>query len=70
MRDLLRPMARFPPNEIQLKAIEEIKKLVLEDHVLAVPDEFAAITAAIDGCRIKPRAAGQMRWQRTRRATR
>ena len=46
LRDFLRPMARFPPNEIQLKAIEEIKKLVLEDHVLAVPDELAAITAA------------------------
>ena len=46
MRELLRPTARFPPNEIQLEALEEIKKLVLEDHVLAVPDEFAAITAA------------------------
>ena len=46
LRELLRPTARFPPNEAQLKAIEEIKKLVLEDHVLAVPDEFAAITAA------------------------
>ena len=46
LRVLLRPGAKFPPNEEQLKAIEEIKKLVLEDHVLAVPDEFAAITAA------------------------
>ena len=44
--DFLRPMARVPPNEIQLKAIEEIKKLVLEDHVLAVPDKFATNTAA------------------------
>ena len=26
--------------------MEEIKKLVLDDHLLAVPDEFAAITAA------------------------
>ena len=46
LRELLRPTARFPPNEAQLKAIEETKKLVLEDHFLAVPDEFAAITVA------------------------
>ena len=30
----------------QLKAIEDLKKLISEDHVLAVPDEAAAVEAA------------------------
>ncbi len=42
--EFLRPAARFPPDEAQLKEIEGIKKLVFEDDVLVVPDEFAAIT--------------------------
>ena len=46
MRPLLKPGAIFPPSEEQRWAIDGIKKLILEDHVLAVPDEFAAITAA------------------------
>jgi hypothetical protein len=46
LRDLPKPGALFPPNEEQLLAIEGLKELVLEDHVLAVPDEFAVITAA------------------------
>ena len=41
-----KPGAKFPPDAEQLKAVEEIKTLVLDDHLLAVPDEFAAITAA------------------------
>ena len=36
--------------------VEEIKKLVLDDHVLAVPDEFAAITAA--NCWLQGEATG------------
>ena len=56
LRVLLRPGTKFPPNEEQLKAIEEIKKLVLDDHVLAVPDEFAAITAA--NCWLQGEAPG------------
>jgi hypothetical protein len=46
LRPLLPPGAVFPPNEEQKKAIEGLKQLVLEDHVLAVPDEAAAIAAA------------------------
>ncbi len=42
----LKPGAHFPPNEARLQAIEALKELALEDHVLAVPGEFAAITAA------------------------
>ena len=46
LRDLLKPSAVFPPNQEQKDAIDGLKELVLEDHVLAVPGEFAAITAA------------------------
>ena len=46
LRPLLKPGAKFPPNEDQLASIEAIKDLLVEDHTLAVPDEFAAITAA------------------------
>jgi len=46
LRALLRPGATFPPNEEQLKAIERLKELIVEFHVLAVPDEAAAIAAA------------------------
>ncbi len=38
--------AHAGPALEQLDAVEGLKKLVLEDHVLAVPDEFAAIAAA------------------------
>ena len=46
LRPLLKPGALFPPSQEQRQAIDGIKDLILEDHVLAVPDEFAAITAA------------------------
>ena len=46
LRALLKKDAVFPPNEEQLQAIEDMKKLVVEDHLLAVPDEQAAIAAA------------------------
>ena len=46
LRSLLKPGAEFPPNAEQLRAIEEMKTLVCEAHVLAVPDEEAAIRAA------------------------
>ena len=36
----------FPPDDGQLEAIEDLKGLVVEDHLLAVPDERAAIEAA------------------------
>ena len=41
LRPLLRPGAVFPLNAAQLKAIERLKELVAELHVLAVPDEAA-----------------------------
>ena len=46
LRTLLRPGAVFPPNPKQVQAIEGLKKLMLEQHLLAVPDEAAAIVAA------------------------
>ena len=46
LRALLRPGAEFPPNPEQVKAIEGLKKLMLEQHLLAVSDEAAAIAAA------------------------
>jgi len=46
LRALLKPGAVFPPNPEQLKAIEQLKQLILDDHVLAVPDEMDAILAA------------------------
>ena len=46
IRPLLKPGAKFPPNEAQIQALEDIKALVIEQHRLAVPDEAAAIEAA------------------------
>ena len=46
LRALLKADAVFPPNEEQQNAIKEMKKLVVEEHTLAVPDEQAAILAA------------------------
>ena len=46
LRALLKADAKFPPNQVQLDAIAAMKKLVVEDHLLAVPDERAAIAAA------------------------
>jgi hypothetical protein len=46
LRRLVKKGAVFPPTPEEYAAIEELKLLILEDHVLAVPDEFAAITAA------------------------
>ena len=45
-RALLKSDAVFPPNAKQLAAIEALKQLAVEDHLLAVPDEQAAIEAA------------------------
>ena len=46
LRPLLKPNAVFPPNEEQLKALENLKELVTEFHKLCVPDEADAILAA------------------------
>ena len=46
LRSLLGKEAVFPPNAVQLAAIEAMKKLIVEDHVLNVPDEHAAIIAS------------------------
>jgi hypothetical protein len=46
----------FPPNEEQRRAIDELKTLVVEDHLLAVPDERAAIMAANAWSRGEPAA--------------
>ena len=46
LRPLLGKDPVFPMNESQLAAIEKMKTLILESHVLAVPDERAAIAAA------------------------
>jgi hypothetical protein len=46
LRVLLKAGALFPPNAVQLKAIEGLKDIMCEDHVLAVPDEEAAVLAA------------------------
>ena len=58
LRALLKPNALFPPNEEQLKSIEGLKDLIIENHVLAVPDEAAAIEAANAWLSNKP-AAGR-----------
>ena len=42
----LKPGAVFPPNEEQRAALEGLKAIMQEAHVLAVPDEAAAIKAA------------------------
>ena len=46
LRPLLRPGATFPPTAAQEAAIANLKALVLEHHILCVPDEAAAIEAA------------------------
>ena len=46
LRVLLKPEALFPPNDEQRKAINELKTLVIETHLLAIPNEKAAIEAA------------------------
>ena len=46
LRVLLTPAGTFPLNAEQLDAIEKLKGLILETHLLAVPDEEAAIEAA------------------------
>ena len=43
LRALLKSDANFPPNEDQLQAIEDMKKLVVGDDLLPAPDEQAAI---------------------------
>ena len=50
LRELLRPTGKFPPNAAQLGAIEGLKDLVNEMHILYVPDEAAAIQAAQAWC--------------------
>ena len=50
LRELLRPTGKFPPNAAQLAAIEGLKDLVNEMHLLYVPDEAAAIEAAQAWC--------------------
>lgn len=47
LRAPVKPKAHFPPKEEQLKAIEAVKNLLMEGTTLAVPDEAAAIRAAI-----------------------
>ena len=46
LRPLLKKDGEWPMNAAQLKAVEELKRLICEDHVLAVPDEAAAVEAA------------------------
>ena len=46
LRALLKADAVFPPNKEQEAAIQAIKDLLVETHVLAVPDERAAVEAA------------------------
>ncbi len=46
LKPLLGKDAVFPPNEVHQKAIEELKELAIEDHLLAVPNERAAMEAA------------------------
>lgn len=43
---LLKPGAVFPPNEEQLAAIGVVKELLVEDHLLAMPDEATALEVA------------------------
>ena len=44
----------FPPNPEQIEAIAGLKKLMLEQHFLAVPDEAAAIAAASAWLSVRP----------------
>ena len=46
LRPLLKVDGVWPMNKEQLKAVEDLKLLIREDHVLAVPNEQAAIIAA------------------------
>ena len=46
LRKQLKPGAVWPLTPEQLKAVEGLKELMVEDHTLAVPDEEAAIRAA------------------------
>ena len=46
LRPLLKADAVFPPSPDQEKAIADMKELVKESHLLAVPDEQSAIAAA------------------------
>lgn len=62
LRALLKADAVFPPNAEQLAAIEALKNLVVEDHLLAVPDEQAAIEAARAWLNGDFRLVGPMRW--------
>ena len=47
LRPLMSPKGVFPMNKEQLDAIEGLKGLILEAHLLAVPDEGAAVEAAM-----------------------
>ena len=46
LRPLLKPGAVWPPNEVLQAAIQALKDVLVESHVLQVPDEAAAIEAA------------------------
>ena len=46
LRPLLKADAVFPPSPEQEKAIADMKELVKESHLLAVPDEQSPIAAA------------------------
>ena len=41
LRPLLTPQAVWPMNAKQLAAVERLKELLVESHLLAVPDEAA-----------------------------
>ena len=43
---MLKPGAVWPPNDEQQAAIQALKDVLVESHVLQVPDEAAAIEAA------------------------
>ena len=46
LRPLLKPDAVWPMTAEQRKAVDQMKELLVESHILAVPDEAAAIEAA------------------------
>ena len=46
LRPLLKPDAVWPMTAEQRKAVDQMKELLQESHILAVPDEAAAIEAA------------------------
>ena len=46
LRVLLTPKGVFPLNQEQLAAVEKLKSFLVEMHLLAVPDEAAAVEAA------------------------